>query len=114
MENPGAAPNEVLDILELDEQYRDAIESECALMRLYHFGATHGGAFDDESLNWENVGWADVIDWPVAKSPGGDVHLGEIRISQTTILSVLYGVIWQNFISRIALSVGEDEHIPAL
>ena len=70
MENPGVTPDEVLDILELDEQYRESVEDQCAITRMIRFGASHGGAFDDEGLDWENVEWSDVADWPVAKSPG--------------------------------------------
>jgi len=67
-ENPGVKPDEVMDILELDEKYRDAVEAQCAIARLIRFGASHGGAFDDQGLNWENVEWSDVKEWPVAKS----------------------------------------------
>ena len=68
-ENPGITPDEALDILELDEKYRGAVETQCAITRLIRFGASHGGAFDDEGLDWENVGWSDVEGWLVAKSP---------------------------------------------
>ena len=68
-ENPGVTPDEVMEILELDEQYREPVEGQCALTRMIRFGASHGGAFDDEGLNWENVEWSDVENWPVAKSP---------------------------------------------
>jgi hypothetical protein len=67
-ENPGVTPDEVMDILELDEKHRDAVEAQCAITRLIRFGASHGGAFDDRGLNWENVEWSDVKEWPVAKS----------------------------------------------
>ena len=69
MENPGVTPDEVLNILELDEKFREDVEEECALVRYHRFGASHGGAFDDEGLDWENVEWSDVEDWSVAKSP---------------------------------------------
>ena len=69
-ENPGVTPDEVMGILELDEKHREHIEDHCAVTRLIRFGTSHGGAFDDQGLDWENVEWSDVKDWPVAKSPG--------------------------------------------
>jgi hypothetical protein len=62
----GATPAEVMDAVDLDEQYREQVERYCAITRFTLF--KNEEANDAEGLRWDTVEWADVAEWDVSDS----------------------------------------------
>jgi hypothetical protein len=62
-DRPGATSTEVMDAVEVDEQYREQVEHYCAITRFTLF--KNEEANDAEGLRWDTVEWADVAEWNI-------------------------------------------------
>jgi hypothetical protein len=59
----GATPTEVMDAVDLDEQYREQVEHYCAITRFTLFKNVESN--DADGLRWGTIEWADVAGWDV-------------------------------------------------
>jgi hypothetical protein len=59
-----ATPAEVMDAVNLDEQYREQVEYYCAVTRYFMFGGDEGCDIPP-GVRPETVEWADVAEWDV-------------------------------------------------
>lgn len=60
----GATPTEVMEVVEVDERFREQIERYCAITRFTLFKTENPN--DADGLRWDTVEWADVAEWDVS------------------------------------------------